>query len=73
MGKERIRWCQWECDEKGFKMFKIKSFSKKKISYFLLVFCFFWPARYWEVIWHSRVNGVVAETCLKYLFRIYVS
>ena len=29
MGKERIRWCQWECDEKVFKMFKIKSFSKK--------------------------------------------
>ena len=56
MGKERIRWCQWECDEKGFKMFKIKSFSKKKISYFLLVFCFFWPVRYWEVIFTGIIR-----------------
>ena len=30
MGKENIRWCRWECEKKSFKMFRIKSFWKKK-------------------------------------------
>ena len=39
---------------KSFKMFKIKSL--KKNSYFVLVLCSFWPARYWEVIFTGKIQ-----------------
>ena len=36
-------------------MFEIKSFLKE-ISVFLLVFCLFWPVRYWEVIFTEIIE-----------------
>ena len=38
------------------KVFEIKSFFLKKRRYFLRVFCFFWPACYWEVIFTGIIQ-----------------
>ena len=60
MGKENIRWCRWKCEKKVLKCLKKSHFLKKKVSYLLLVFCFFWPVRYREVIF-PRMNQTGLE------------
>ena len=59
--KKAIQWAKKTLDgfygnvKKSFNMFKIQLFFKK-ISYSLLVFCFFWPVRYWEIIFTGLIQ-----------------
>ena len=69
VGKENIRWCWRECQKKGLKIFKTNSFWKK-ISYFLLVFCFFWPVRYWMVNFCPLFRGFFIKD-LYYFFPVF--
>ena len=55
MNKKSIRWSRWEYEKEVLICLKYKVIFKK-VSYFLLVFCLFWPVRYMEVIFTGIIQ-----------------